>query len=102
MGFVGKIIMRNMFILRAMKEVKMFKDKDCTKCPAYNFNRDYWGEVSENCLIRDYKHFSCGCKLPMILRRLLYLKYKIREAIACIRMDRDYKRELKKWENEEQ
>lgn len=66
----------------------MLKDNDCTKCPAYYFSQDYWGDVDEYCLIRDYDYFSNGCRLPIIVRKIKMWVLGQRERIAGIRMER--------------
>lgn len=71
------------------------KENDCGKCPYYHWERDYWGECNEYCLI--HCSLSKPCRKPMIIRKLIRLKYLIIDFYYEWKMERDYKRKVKDW-----
>lgn len=74
----------------------VLKENDCSKCPYYHWEKDYWGECDEYCLI------SCDlfkpCKKPMLVRKLINLKLSIIDCFYEWKMEIDGKRELNDWE----
>lgn len=74
------------------------KCNDCGKCPYYKWETDYWGECDEYCLL-NFDIFK-PCRKPMIIRKLVKLKLTIIDFYYELKMDRDYKKELKNWEEE--
>ena len=71
----------------------MLKESDCSKCPYYYWERDYWGECDEYCLIN--QSLLKPCKKPMLVRKIISIKLAIIDCYYEWKIERDYKRELK-------
>lgn len=72
------------------------KENDCSKCPYYHWEKDYWGECDEYCLINC--NLSKPCKKSILVRKLINLKLSIIDYYYEWKTEIDNRRELKDWE----
>lgn len=72
------------------------KENDCSKCPYYCCEKDYWGEYDEYCLINC--DLSKPCKKSILVRKLINLKLSIIDYYYEWKTEIDNRRELKDWE----
>ncbi len=67
------------------------KCNDCKKCPYYYcYYNCYDGEGDEICGAGVCKKGQIGCNYPLIIRQFFYIREKIRELVAELRIKKEF------------